>query len=217
MPHHAHPLRRLLRYASGFRARIRSAVACTILNKIFDLAPPLLIGAAVDIVVQRESSWIASWGIPDLEHQLWVLAAVTLLIWGLESVFEYAASILWRNLAQSLQHELRRDGYEHVQGLDLAFFEDRSTGSLLTILNDDVNQLERFLDNGASQLLKVGTTVVVIGAIFFWLAPTIAALAFLPIPVILWGSFAVQRRLAPRYAEVRGRARSRPRRGPVSR
>ncbi len=201
-----HPLTRLVRYARSSRWRIRGAITCSILNKIFDLAPPLLIGAAVDIVVNGEGSGIASLGITDRGDQLWALAAVTFVIWGLESVFEYWQSILWRNLAQSIQHDLRLDTYGHVQGLDLSFFEDRSTGTLLTTLNDDVNQLERFLDFGASQLIRVATTVVVIGAIFFWIAPAIAPFSFLPIPFILWGSFSVQKRLAPRYASVREQA-----------
>jgi ATP-binding cassette subfamily B protein len=97
------------------------------------------------------------------------------------------------------------EAYAHEQGLDVAFFEDASTGGLLSILNDDINQLERFLDGGANDLLQVATTVVVIGAIFFALAPAVAVFAFVPIPFILWGSFLYQKRLEPRYAEVRRR------------
>jgi ATP-binding cassette subfamily B protein len=184
---------------------VARATAWSILNKVFDLAPPLLIGAAVDVVVRGEHSLLARWGVTEPGAQLLVLAGLTLAIWGLESVFEYAYAVTWRNLAQTVQHELRRDAYDHLQHLDLAWFEDRPTGSLMSVLNDDVNQLERFLDGGANDLLQVGTTVVVIGAIFFYLAPTIAAFAFLPMPFVLWGSFRFQRRLAPRYAAVRER------------
>ena len=138
--------------------------------------------------------------------QLWVLAAVTLAVWAIESAFEYAHSVLWRNLAQTMEHDLRLDAYRHVQGLEMAYFEEQRSGDLMAVLNDDVNQLERFLDHGANDLLQVGTTVVLIGAAFFWLAPSVAWLAFLPIPVVLWGSFRFQRRIAPRYADVRERA-----------
>jgi len=202
----AHPLRRLLRYAHPLRWRIRAAVLCSILNKLFDLAPPLLIGVAVDIVVARENSTLAGWGIEDLGVQLWVLAGITLVIWGLESVFEYAMALLWRNLAQTMQHDLRLDAYDHIQGLPVSFFEDRQSGDLLTALNEDVNQLERFLDHGAGQLVRIATTVLAIGTYFFVTAPTIAPFSFLPIPFVLWGSFRVQRRIAPRYARVRERA-----------
>jgi ATP-binding cassette subfamily B protein len=95
--------------------------------------------------------------------------------------------------------------YAHVQTLDMAYFEDRSTGGLLAILNDDVNQLERFLDVGANEVLQVVTTVIVIGAMFFGLAPTVAWMSFLPMPFIFWGSMRFQKMIAPRYAEVRER------------
>lgn len=199
------PLMRLLRYARRHRRRWIAATSFSILNKVFDLAPPLLIGAAVDVVVKREDSLIARFGVENVETQLSVLAVLTLVIWALESVFEYAYAIMWRNLAQTIQHELRLDTYAHVQHLDLSYFEDRSTGGLMSVLNDDVNQLERFLDGGANDLLQVGTTVIVIGIIFFTLAPSVAVFAFLPIPLILWGSFHFQHRLVPRYAAVRER------------
>ncbi|MEM7306292.1 MAG: ABC transporter ATP-binding protein [Planctomycetota bacterium] len=198
-----HPLRRLLSYARPHRWRIRAAVGCTILNKILDIAPPALIGMAVDIVVEKEESFLAGLGIEDVTTQLWVLAGLTVLVWFAESLFDYAHKLLWRNLAQTVQHELRLDAYRHVQTLELAFFEDAQSGGLMAVLNDDVNQLERFLDVGATDLIKVSTTVVVIGAAFFYLAPSVAWMAMVPMPFILWGSVLYQRHLQPRYAAVR--------------
>ncbi|MGD8805671.1 MAG: ABC transporter ATP-binding protein, partial [Chloroflexota bacterium] len=179
--------------------------AFSILNKTFDLAPPLLIGVAVDVVVAQEDSFLARLGIVNVATQLWVLALLTLIIWGFESLFQYLYQVRWRNLAQTLQHELRGDAYGHVQRLELAYFEDRSTGGLMAILNNDINQLERFLDIGANDIIQVFTTVIVIGIIFFGLAPSVAWMAFLTMPIILWGSIRFQRSIAPRYADVRNR------------
>ena len=176
------------------------------LNKLFDLAPPVLIGAAVDVVVEQEDSFLAGFGIESVDTQILWLALATLLIWGLESVFEYAFALAWRNLAQALQHELRRDAYEHVQRLELSYFEDRSTGGLLTILAEDVNQLERFLDDGANQIIQLTTTVLVVGALFIAAVPSIAPLAIAPTPLVIAGSLWFQKRLAPRYEVVRAKA-----------
>jgi ATP-binding cassette subfamily B protein len=200
------PLRRLLAYAAPHRGRVRLAATYSFLNKLFDLAPPLLIGAAVDVVVTREQSLIAGFGVVEPSHQLWALALLTVIIWGLESVFEYLFQVAWRNLAQDMQHQLRIELYDHVQSLDVAWFEERGTGGLMAVLNDDVNQLERFLDDGANDVLQVGTTVIAVSAAFFWMSPGVAALAMLPVPVILWGSLHYQKRIAPRYAEVRNRS-----------
>ncbi|MEO1006232.1 MAG: ABC transporter ATP-binding protein [Cyanobacteria bacterium J06638_38] len=200
-----HPLARLLQYGKRYRTVIWQATACSILNKLFDLAPPAIIGAAVDVVVQQEDSIVARFGITDIFAQLVVLSILSAIIWGLESVFEYAFTRLWRNLAQNVQHDIRLNAYGHVQDLELAYFEERSTGALLSILNDDVNQLERFLDVGANEIIHVLTTVVIVGGAFFVLTPDIAWMAIIPIPIIVWGSIAFQKLLAPRYAEVRER------------
>lgn len=198
-----YPLSRLLSYGDKYQTVIWQAVICSILNKLFDLAPPAIIGAAVDVVVQKEDSIVARFGITDIFGQLVVLSLLSALIWGLESVFEYAYTRLWRNLAQDVQHDIRLDAYSHVQDLELAYFEERSTGALLSVLNDDINQLERFLDVGANEIIHVLTTALVVGGSFFVLTPNIAWMAIIPIPIIVWGSVAFQRWLAPRYAEVR--------------
>jgi ATP-binding cassette subfamily B protein len=201
----SHPLQRLLRYSKAYRRQIWLASACSVLNKLFDLAPPALIGLAVDVVVEQENSFIAGWGVETIFGQFIALTALTVVVWALESIFEYAYDYFWRNLAQVIQRDLRVDAYDHLQNLDLAYFENRSTGRLMAVLNDDINQLERFLDDGANEVLQVITTVILIGGTFFVLAPQVAWLAMLPMPFIVWGAIAFQNLLAPRYAAVRER------------
>lgn len=196
---------RLIRYARPYRSRLVLASACSVLNKLFDVAPEILIGVAIDVVVRGKASFVAALGVTEPLSQVYLLGALTLLIWVCESLFEFAYLVLWRGLAQDLQHTLRTSTYAHVQRLDQAYFEDRSSGSLVAILNDDVNQLERFLNGGASDLIQVFVTVVACGAVFFAISPLLAALAFVPIPVILWGAFLFQRRAGPRYDRVRER------------
>ena len=200
------PFRRLLNYMRPHRGTVRLAAFCSIFNKFWDLAPPLLIGLAVDVVVLREDSTLASLGMVDPWHQLVLLSILTFLIWGLESLFEYFYGVLWRNLAQTVQHELRLDTFDHVQKQGMAWFDERQKGDILAILNDDINQLERFLDKGANDLLQVSTTVIVVGAVFLLISWQVALFAVLPIPLIVWGSFRYQRSLEPRYAKVRAAA-----------
>lgn len=197
------PFRRLLGHMGDHRGTMRLASFCSITNKIWDLAPPLLIGLAVDVVVEREDSFLASLGFIDPWHQLILLSVLTFAIWGLESLFEYFYGVLWRNLAQTVQHELRLDTFGHVQRQGMGWFDERQKGDILAILNDDINQLERFLDKGANDLLQVSTTVIVVGAVFIAISWQVALFAVLPIPLIVWGSFRYQRSLEPRYAEVR--------------
>jgi ATP-binding cassette subfamily B protein len=199
-----HPIVRLWHRVPRYRPRIVRATLFSILNQLADIAPELLIGVAIDVVVNSDESFISRWfGVEDRESQLVVLAAVTAVVWIVESATEYVSQRGWRNLSQDLQHDLRMDAYRHVQDLELAWFEDRASGRLLTVLNDDVNQLERFLDVGAQKIVLTTTNVIAVGAVFVIISPLLALLAFLPIPVIVGGSLLFQRRLGPRYARVR--------------
>lgn len=189
---------RLLRYARGERRAILLAVACSIANKLLDLAQPFLIGMAVDVVVQRESSLLGRLGVVDPFRQLALLAAITVAVWALESLFEYWLGLLWRNLAQRLQHALRMDAYRHVQRLDLSYFGDRSAGGLVAILNDDVNQLERFLDGGANDLLQLLVTAIATIATFVVVSVPLALVAMVPLPFVIRGSVRFQTHIAPR-------------------
>ncbi|MEH0166253.1 ABC transporter ATP-binding protein [Roseateles microcysteis] len=204
----SHPLRQLLAYARAQRGQVRLAVLYSTLNKFFDILPEVLIGTAVDVVVRGEQSFLAKnilvgVGISDTWHQLLFLGALNVVIWGGESLFQYLYEVQWRGLAQDIQHRLRLDAYAHVQKLELAFFENQRTGALMSVLNDDINQLERFVNSGANQIIQVVCSSVMVSAVFFALQPGLALIALLPVPLILFGAFWFQGRLAPRYREVR--------------
>jgi ATP-binding cassette, subfamily B, bacterial len=196
-------LGRLWRYARPERHLLLTAGCASVANKVFDLAPPYLIGLGVDVLVSREQSLLARLGPSDPGQQLVLLALLTVVIWSLESLTEYTFQRLFRNAAQGLQHRLRGDTYAAVQRQELAFFEGRGSGELQSILADDVNQLERFLDRGASDILQVLTTVLVVGSTFLWSAPRVGWIACLPVPLILVYAYWFERRLAPRYAAMR--------------
>ena len=196
-------LKDLFNYALQQDTKVRRGIVYSILNKIFDLAPPILIGIAIDIVVEGSDSFIGNLGYSDRRQQLIILAVLTFIIWGLESAFDYIAAVTWRNISQDIEHSLRTDAFNNVLGLDLAFFENKSSGRLMAILNDDVNQLETFLDNGANRLVQTATTVLVIGGTFLYISPLVAVFAFIPIPIIIFGSLRFTNRIAERYTKIR--------------
>lgn len=198
------PLRALWDRHRRYRRRLVAAVLVTTLNKVADVVPELLIGAAVDVVVRGEDSLVAQvLGVDSRYAQLALIAAFNVLVWIVESLSEYVAARLWRGLAQGIEHDLRVEAYDHAQHLDMAWHEQRSTGSTLATLNDDVNQLERFLDVGAPAILQTVLNVVLVGVVFAAASWSLLLFAFLPIPLIIGGSLLFQRRLEPLYARVR--------------
>ena len=210
------PLARLFAYGRARRGQVRRGLFYSVVNRVLDIAPPLLIGLAVDVVTNAVllAQWEGSaadgpppasslaW-VGDGPAQLWFVVGLSIVVWVLESLFDYVNKLTWRNLAQTVQHDLRLDAYAHVQGLEMGFFEDAQTGGLMSVLNDDVNQLERFLDGGVNTIVQMLTSVCVIAGFYFYFEPRIAVIAMLPMPFVIGFSFWFQKRLAPRYAAVR--------------
>ena len=100
------PLLRLFHYSSEFKGRISFAIIFSIFGKLFDLAPPFLIGIAVDIVVYKENSMFASWGYEDPKTQLIILGVATLIIWIIESLFGDLKKNFLRKLTKIVQHKI---------------------------------------------------------------------------------------------------------------
>ncbi|MBA4293116.1 ABC transporter [bacterium] len=194
----------LWQYARPHRPKIIVASIYETLGKVMDVAPEILIGIAIDVIVKGQDSMFATvFGITDKWHQLLILAGINLVVWMLESLFGYLSATAWRNLSQTIEHEIRTKLYAHVQNLEVSWFEDNSSGGLLSILNDDINQLERFLDTGASSFIRLFWNIILVGAVFAASSLLVTVLAMIPIPIIVWGSIFYQKRLKPRYTKVR--------------
>ena len=136
------PLRALWRHHRRYRPRVVAAVAATTLNTAADVLPELLLGVAVDVVVRGSDSFAATlFGVQDRFSQLVIVAAVNVGVWVVESITDYAASLLWRGLAQDVEHDLRVETYANVQDLDVSWHEGSAPGRVLSVISDDVNQL----------------------------------------------------------------------------
>jgi len=194
----------LVRYASPHKGKIVFASLCSIFNKIYDIVPEILIGISIDVIVNQQHSIIAKTiGILDPFKQLYIVGAVTAVFWIFESIFEYLYSITWRGLAQEIQSNVRIKTYATLQSLDLQYFENKTTGTLLNTLQDDIHQLEQFLSQGPNEIIQLIVNIVVMGYIFFYLSPTLAFFTLLPIPFVIMIAYYFQHRLADLYEAVR--------------
>ena len=194
---------RFFKYAKRWRLKIYLATFYSVINKIFDIAPEILLGIAVDVVANSGDNFLDFFGIHGDETQVVTLAVLTFGIWAFESIFEYMYMVGWRNIAQSIEHDIRLDLYKNVQSLDMHWFENQKLGNISSIINDDVNQLERFLNNGINQIVQIIVSSILIGGVFFFISPIIAAILLLPIPIIFFISMFFQKNLSPKYLEVR--------------
>lgn len=201
-----HPLMQLMHCMAPYKIKLMLAVISSVLNKICDIVPEILIGLSIDIVVNQQQSITAKIsGLANPFEQLYLVGILTAALWIFESVFEYCYLVLWRKLAQDVQHTLRLATYAHLQKLDMAYFENKTTGGLLAVLSDDINQLELFLSEGPNAIIQLTVNIIVMGGIFFSVSPRIAVFTLIPIPFVIRIAYYFQNRLAILYEVVRER------------
>ena len=166
--------------------------------------PPLLVAWVIDSVRGEAPSWIKTL-IPSQDpwNMAVFLACLAILIFGLESFFQWLYQKGFKTLAQHVQHSLRIDTYDHLQRRELAFFEEHRLGNTLSILNDDVNQMERFMNTGFNEILQLGVVFIFSGVVLFSTSWQLALFSLTPIPVIILGSLWYQKKIAPKYLTVR--------------
>lgn len=198
------PMQQLFAYLKPYNASLYSASLSSITNKVFDLMPPLLVGWVIDSVRGESPAWIQQLiGSDDSWTLAMFLAILAVLIFGLESIFEWLFQRGFMRLAQRVQHDLRLSTYRRLQSREMAFFESQRTGDTLAIMNDDVNQLERFLNGGFNDLLQLAVLFIFAGIVLFVTSWQLAIVGLLPIPLILIGSRWYQRLIGPRYGKMR--------------
>lgn len=166
--------------------------------------PPFLTGWILDSASGHVPHWMG-WmlGITQPWPAAVAIALLTFVIFGFESLFEWLYKSGFMRLAQRTQHDLRVDAYVHLQDREMAFFEEQRTGNLLSILNDDINQLERFLNGVFTELIHLFILILVAGISMISLSWQLGLITMMPIPFMILSSFYYQRKIAPFYKEVR--------------
>jgi len=201
-----HIIKIFLRNIPQSSLRVTVATCATFVNKMLDFLPEMFIGMSIDIVTQKQSSVIAHYFPYPVKTQLLILASITLFAWLLESLVEYCAKYSWSMLALSVQHNIRTKLYEHIQTLDLSFFDQTHLGKITSTVIDDVNQIERFFDRGIMEFLKLifGSTITLV--VFFVISPFITLFMLLPVPFIFFLSQYFHRHLGKLYTQTRAQS-----------
>jgi len=176
--------------------------------RVLDLLPPLLLGYALDAVVRDDKAFGAPF-VPDAwlpgtrEGQLVLVASVIAVTFVGGAVFHWFRNWGWNAFAQHIQHAIRTDTYDKMQRLNMEFFADKQTGEMMSVLSNDVNRLERFLNEGMNSSFRMGVMVVGIAGILLALNWQLAIIALLPIPLIGYFTYRFVETIQPKYKDVR--------------
>ena len=180
----------------------------SIFARVLDLLPPLFLGIAIDAIIRQETEFSLlfipqTWLPAAPRDQLWIAAGIVAGAFTFAAVFHWARNWGWNNFAQHIQHDIRTDTYDKMQRLNMDFFADKQTGEMMSVLSNDVNRLERFLNDGMNSAFRLIVMVIGIAAILFYLNWQLALIALVPVPLIAFFTKKFIETIQPKYADVR--------------
>lgn len=175
---------RLFKYLLNYKGKIAGVFACMAVGTTVDLINPLITETAIDrYIMKSEFSGLTRIAILYAVINLLAIAAVKIRMF------------LMAKTSNKMIQKLRQELYDHIQSLDLAFFDSRPSGKILARIIGDTNSLKDIIENAVTTLIPNMVTVVAVMAIMFiknWklALASLCTLPFLIAGVILISSMA---------------------------
>lgn len=135
-------------------------------------------------------------GVESVESQLKAVTAASIALTFGEVWAQHARNKSWRRLARTTEHRLRTTMFTHIEGQDLAFFDQYGTGQLLNLLTGQVDNIGALVEK-ADGLFESCITVIVAGTTLLKASPGLALIAASALPLV-----ALPARVLGRRAEV---------------
>ncbi|MBW3583071.1 MAG: ABC transporter ATP-binding protein/permease [Euryarchaeota archaeon] len=189
---------RLLPFIRPYKGRVTFGIVTNAIARFFDLLPLLVVGFIVDDI----ASAMAAGGMIETDRFVYYGLAIMGTFLGL-AIFQSASDYAWDTLAQRVRHDIRVDIYDHLQRLDVSFFEERQTGDIMSVLSNDVDNLENFLADATTSIVRLVITFFGIYGILLWLDWRLALLLFAPLPVAVFAVRFFATRVQPQYRRSR--------------
>lgn len=184
---------RLLPFVRPYKRNVAAGLLTNGAARAFDLLPMVFIGMLVDLI---------NGGAPTTGDFVRYGAIIFGTFLGL-AAFQTASDYTWDTLAQRVRHDLRVKLYGHVQTLDTAYFEERQTGDLMAVMSNDVDNLEHFLADSSTSIVRLVVTFLGTYAILLWLDWRLAVLLFAPLPFAVFAVRFFATRVQPQYRKTR--------------
>ena len=205
------PMKRLfLEYGAENRLAFVVGLLSSVVARLLDLMPPVILAMALDTTFnpngeQAFSLWLVpdAWLPTDPTGELMLSAGIIAFGFFGGAAFHWTRNWGWNSFAQHIQHRVRTDTYDKMQRLNMDFFADKQTGEMMSILSNDVNRLERFLNDGMNSAFRLSVMVLGIAAILFYYNPQLAFVTLVVVPLIGYTTYKFVNIIQPKYADVR--------------
>jgi ABC-type multidrug transport system fused ATPase/permease subunit len=188
-------LLRVLAYLAPYRGLVCLTFFFAGVTTALELLPPWLIKVVIDEVIPAK----------NMDVLTWVLIGL-LLAYGLKNLCNSLRIRFNNTLEQRVVHRLRQQVFSALQRLSLNYYENRSTGEVMSRVVNDTEHVQRIFIDGFEGMLTATLTLAGITTILFVLNWKLALLVLLPIPVLILGGVGFTRRVHRYYHDIRQRA-----------
>jgi ATP-binding cassette subfamily B protein len=169
-------LRRLVGYLDPYKKQLFFVTVLILGSTLLSLLSPYLVGRSIDV-------YITQGDIPGLRNVILLLLGIYLMNW----VSQATQGWMMAKLTQDALRKLRQDLFDHLQELDLSFYDKTTSGELMSRLTNDVEAISTALTQNitqlASNLLSMVGILITMFLLNTWLA--LSTLVIIPLQVVV--------------------------------
>lgn len=168
-------LLRLWKYLSRYYLLITAGLALMLVSNVLALFGPKLSGKAIDAIGIRA-------GGVDFER-VFYYAGWMAVFYVLSAFFSYLLSLLTIRLTRKVIYQMRKDVFENLSRLPVAFFDQYQTGDIISIITYDIDTVNQSLSNDFLQIMQSVVTVLFSLVMMLSIAPVMVLIFVVTIPV----------------------------------
>jgi ATP-binding cassette subfamily B protein len=172
------------------------------------LVTPIVLGTTIDAVFTQEGAYALPL-VPDAwlpgrqEAQFWFSTGVVAAALLGGAVLQWVRGVAINYFAHGVMYAIRVDAYEKMQRLDMTFFDNKETGEVMSILNNDTSNLETFFDNALGDSVRIGVIVVGVTTALLYTNRQLALVTLGAVPLLVGFTWWFMRVIEPRYTRHR--------------
>jgi ATP-binding cassette subfamily B protein len=195
-------------YGHGSRRWFILGVLASIGARFASLVPPVLLGVAIDAIFRDETAFNLplipqQWLPTETLDQFWFIIGLMAVAMIGRAFLNFVRMSSLNLFSHRVKHEVRTATYQQMQRLDMEFFNAVQTGELMSILSNDTNRLERFLDDMFGQAIQLSVLIVGITVVLFWFNWQLAIVTLVVVPIAAVFTYWFMHFAEERYTDVR--------------
>ncbi|MEF8865617.1 MAG: ABC transporter ATP-binding protein [Salinibacter sp.] len=194
------PLARLNHFFWRYKYLFVPGLLFTMISAGFQITVPMVVRQAVDSL-PRFVRLYTLYGDTPAQAELYAYFFVTLVLFALVIIALSGTSGLFMFLmrqtmvvaSRHIEYDLRNDLYDHLQRLSSTFYQEYSTGDVITRATDDIEKVRRYVGPAIMYVTRSFVMVLVAASVMFVISPTLTLYALTPLPVLAVAVFFMAR------------------------